>query len=137
MPVLPLVGSRSSRPGFSSTSGVLPTRERRLSATTVLDTAGHGGEEDHRRTGRHRGVEAVERAHVLALDVDVHERGDLVVLDELRAQPGKAVHQVVEQLAHGVADGGNLAHAADLAAERGWNADRGHACAGLPWQNST
>src|SRR6266508_3720125 len=124
MPVLPLVGSRSSRPGFSSTSGVLPTRERRLSATTVLDTAGHGGEEDHRRTGRHRGVEAVERAHVVALD-------------ELRAQPGKAVHQVVEQLAHGVADGGNLAHAADLAAERGWNADRGHACAGLPWQNST
>src|SRR5713226_7524710 len=104
MPVLPLVGSRSSRPcssspeasaasiiafatrslidpvGFSpssfayrrtdgfgvsrlsSTSGVLPTRERRLSATSGLGTAGHGREQDHGRAVRDRRLEAVERA---------------------------------------------------------------------------
>src|SRR6478752_4499073 len=101
MPVFPLVGSSSSRPGWSSpaasaasiiafatrsliepvgfwpssfayrrtvgfgasrlssTRGVLPTRERRLSATTALDTAaGHGGEQDHRGATLDRGVEA-------------------------------------------------------------------------------
>src|ERR1700730_9073871 len=138
MPVFPLVGSSSSRPGcnspdasaasiialatrsliepvgfspssfaymrtdgfgvsrLSSTSGVLPTSERRLSATSGLGTAGHGREQDHRRAKRNRCLEAVECAHVLALDVDVHERGDIVVLHELRAQTGKAGHQVVE-----------------------------------------
>src|SRR3989442_10662858 len=103
MPVLPLVGSSSSRPGcsspdvsaasiiafapgslidpvgfwpsslakmrtdgfgasrLSSTSGVFPTRERRLSATRgALDTAGHGGEQDHGRAVLDGGVEAVE-----------------------------------------------------------------------------
>ena len=79
----------------------------------------------------------VERPHVLALDVDVDERRDLVVLHELRAQPGEARHQVVEQLAHGSALGGNLARAADLAAQLGWDPDAAHACAGLPLQNST
>src|SRR5229473_6068933 len=116
MPVFPLVGSSSSRPGcnspdasaasiiafatrslidpvgfspssfaymrtdgfgvsrLSSTSGVLPTSERRLSATRGLCTAaGHGREQDDCRAERNRRLEAVERAHVFALDVDVHE----------------------------------------------------------------
>src|SRR2546423_15195366 len=101
MPVLPLVGSSSSRPGcsspdasavsiiafatrslidpvgfwpssfaqtrtdglgasrLSSTRGGLPTRERRLSATTALDTAaGHGGEQGHRGAPLPGGVAA-------------------------------------------------------------------------------
>ena len=82
-------------------------------------------------------VEPVERADVLALDVDVHERRDLLVLHELRPQGGEAVHQVVEQLAHRAALGRHLAGAADLAAELGWDPDDAHACAGLPEQNST
>src|SRR5437588_4791557 len=180
MPVFPLVGSRSSRPGcnspaasaasiialatrsliepvgfspssfaymrtdgfgvsrLSSTSGVLPTRERRLSATSGLRTAaGHGREQDHRGAECDRRLDAGERAHVFALDVDVHEGGDVVVLDELRAQPGKAGHQVVEQLAHGATGSGNLALAAGLYAKRGWDSNCRHACVGLPEQNST
>src|SRR5579864_1577432 len=174
MPVLPLVGSSSSRPGrsspdasaasiiafatrsliepvgfwpssfayrrtdafgvsrLSSTRGVLPTRSRRLGTTTLLRTAGHGREQDHRRAERDRGLEPVERAHVFALDVDVHERRDVVVLHELRAQAREARHQVVEQLANGVAVGGNLALSARLRAQRWRNADRRHAGVGLP-----
>src|SRR5258707_1748599 len=71
---------------LSSTSGVLPTSERRLSATSGLCTAGHGREQDHRRAERDRCLEAVERAHVFALDVDIHEGGDVVVSNQLRAQ---------------------------------------------------
>src|SRR5712692_11923381 len=104
---------------LSSTSGVLPTRERRLSATTgALDTAGHGGEQDHGRAVLNAGVEAVERAHVFALHVDVHERRKLFVFDELRTQAGKAQHQVVEELADGLARRGNLALAAGLGTQR-------------------
>src|SRR6266516_5312619 len=128
---------------LSSTRGVLPTSERRLSATTALDTAaGHGGEQDHRRATLDRGVEALQHAHVLALDVHVHERGELLVLDELRTQAREPRDQVVEQLAHGVAGCGDLPLAAGLDAKRGWNANGGHAGVGLPlpvgpWQNST
>src|SRR5215475_598770 len=128
MPVLPLVGSRSSRPGSSSparsaastieramrsliepvgfwpssfaksrtsglglsrgssTSGVFPTRSSSPAAVAALDTgrpAGHGGEQDDRRRIVDGGVEAVLGADVLALDVDVHERCDVLVLEEL------------------------------------------------------
>src|SRR5438445_896670 len=175
MPVFPLVGSSSSRPGcnspaasaasiialatrsliepvgfspssfaymrtdgfgvsrLSSTSGVLPTSERRLSATSGLCTAaGHRRKQDHGRAERNRRFEAVERAHVFALDVDIHKGGDVVVFDELRAQSGEAGHQVVEQLAHGAALGGNLALAAGLDAKRRWDSNCRHACVGLP-----
>src|SRR5213593_952062 len=119
---------------FSSTRGVSPMSDRRLSATSELGTAGHGGQQDHGRAGLDGGVETVERPHVLALDVDVHERGDVAVLDELRAQPGETRGEVVQELAHGAADGGNLALATGLGAKRRWNADRRHACVALPWQ---
>src|SRR3954447_5039418 len=117
---------------FSSTSGVLPTSSRRLPATVRLGATGHRREEDDGGPGCDRCVEPTERAHVLALDVDVHAGRNVVVLDELRAQPGEARHQVVEQLAHRSAVGGNLALAADLGAKSGWNANCRHACVGLP-----
>src|SRR5690242_9305588 len=114
MPVLPLVGSSSWRPGSSSleasaasiiafatrslidpvgfspssfayrrtdglgasrrssTSGVLPTRSSRLGTTIELGTAaGHRREQDHRRPDRDGRLEPVERAHILAFDIDV------------------------------------------------------------------
>src|SRR5215469_11940942 len=124
MPVLPLVGSRSSRPGSSSptasaasiialatrsliepvgfcpssfanirappgggsrrssTSGVFPTRSRSDPAVTRLRATGHCRQQDDGAAVVDLGLEPVERAHVLALDVDVHERRDLVVVDE-------------------------------------------------------
>src|SRR3954462_839959 len=117
---------------FSSTSGVLPTSSRRLPATVRLGATGHRREEDDGGPGGYRRVETVECAHVLALDIDVHERRDVVVLHELRAQAREARHQVVEQLAHRSALGGHLALAADLGAKSGWNANCRHARVGLP-----
>src|SRR2546423_3600257 len=111
MPVLPLVGSSSSRPGSStprasasstiasatrsliepvgfwpssfaykrtlglgerrgsSTSGVLPTRSRRLDARRLA--TGHGGQQNHRVALGDRRLVAVAGADVLAADVDV------------------------------------------------------------------
>src|SRR6187431_1229339 len=66
----------------SSTSGVLPTRSRRLSATGCLAT-GHCRKQDHGRAVGDGRLEAVACAHVLALDVDVDERRELVVLEQL------------------------------------------------------
>src|SRR5213082_1275499 len=106
----------------SSTSGVDPTRSRRLGTTIWLRTAaGHGGQQDHGRAVLHLGLEPVQRAYVLALDVDVHERGDLVVVHELRAQAGKAADEIVQQLAHGAAGGVHLALAIGLGAKRRWD----------------
>ena len=45
-------------------------------------------------------------------------------------------NEVVEYLADVVPDRLDLAHAADLAAQRRGDADGDHACTG-PWQNST
>ena len=81
------------------------------------------------------GLEAVLRAHVLALDVDVHERRQLVVLEQLAAQRGEAAEQVVEQLADGAAAGLDLARALRLAAQRRW--DPHAAQCPTPAQNST
>src|SRR5439155_23313979 len=116
-------------------SGVLPTRSS--SEGWSLAATGHGRKEDHRLTLAHRRVETFEGAHVLALDVDVHERGDLAVLEELLPEAREARRQVLEHGPHGLADRRNLALAADLRAERGGNADGRHACAGRPAQNST
>jgi hypothetical protein len=85
----------------------------------------------------HRGVETLARAYVLAFDVDVHERREVVVLDELRAQRGEPRDQIVEQLAHRRAVGLDLALAADLGSQRGWNANDAQAGSRVPAQNST
>src|SRR5712691_10542253 len=104
----------------SSINGVLPTRSSSDSPVRRRLATGHRREENHGRAILHQRLEAVERAHVLALDVDVHERRDLVVLDELRAQPWEALDQVVQQLTHGRAGRGHLALAARLRTERRW-----------------
>src|ERR1700746_3079724 len=138
MPVLPEVGSSSSRPGSSSpavsaasiidsatrslmepvgfwpssfaysrtegpgarrrssTSGVFPTSSRREPPVRRLEPTGHGGEGDDARAVPDRGVEAVERPHVLSLEVDVHERRDVTVLHELRPKAREAGHEVEE-----------------------------------------
>ena len=48
-----------------------------------LAPAGHGGQENH-GGAVDAGLEPVERAHVLAAEVDVHERREPAVLEELR-----------------------------------------------------
>src|SRR5262245_8533045 len=124
MPVFPLVGSRSRRPGSSSpdasaassialatrslieplgfcpsslaysrtpdlgesrgssTSGVDPTRSS-SDAAVVLASTGHGRKQDELITVSDRGLEPVARAHVLTAEIDVHERGELAVLQQL------------------------------------------------------
>src|SRR5919199_6832042 len=113
----------------SSTSGVLPIRSRSDGATTVLRTAGHCGKQDDRAALAHRRLESVQRAHVLALDVDVHERREVLVLDQLLAQRRESSHQVLEQLADVLAVGLDLPLAVRLRAQRRWNANGTHAAA--------
>ena len=72
--------------------------------------------------GGDRRLEAVARADVLAADVDVR------VL-ELAVERREARHQVVEQVAHGVALGDHLALTAGVRAQRGWDADDAHRAA--------
>src|ERR671918_2400595 len=105
-----------------------------------LLAAGHGGEQDHGRALAHGRVEALHRAHVLAVDVDVHERRDAVAaLEHLPAQAGEALGEVGEHVAQRSAVRLDLARAADLRAEGGWDADAGHDVTWVvpPWQNST
>ena len=66
-----------------------------------------------------RRVEAVARADVLAVDVDVHERPDLAVAVDARPERGDALREVLEQLAHGRPGGLDLACAACLGAQHG------------------
>src|SRR3954452_4985894 len=140
MPVFPLVGSSSSRPGSSSpeasaasiialatrsliepvgfwpssfakirtpslgerrcssTSGVLPTRSS-SEVTVRLGTAGHGREEHQGGAVLHRGVQAVQRADVLALEEDVDKRRYPLALEHLAAQGRVAARQVVQHVA--------------------------------------
>src|SRR4051794_24458454 len=110
----------------SSTSGVLPTRSRRLEAAASLLATCHRGEEDDLRPLRDRGVEALAGADVLAADVRVHERREIAVLVELRAETREAGRQVVEHLAERAAGGFDLALAVRLVPQRGRDADDRH-----------
>ena len=69
---------------------------------------------------------AVERADVLAVDEDVHERRELAVVEELRAERRIARDEVVEHVADGLAVRLELARAADLGAQRRRDANGGH-----------
>ena len=87
---------------------------------------------------RDRRVEPVERADVLAAQVDVDERRDPAVGEDLGAECRMPFDEVVEHLAHRRAGRLDLTRAADVAAQRGGNPDDGHAWTpGVPWQNST
>src|SRR5581483_354811 len=110
-------------PGFgdsrvSSTSGVPPTRSRTLGASLLA--TGHRREQDHGRAFADRGLELVERADVLAVDVDVR------VL-ELPLEAGEAGGEIVQELADRRAAGRHLALAADGGAQGRWDPDLGHA----------
>src|SRR5947208_10430386 len=111
----------------SSTSGVLPIRSR-----SELPTTGHRREQDDRRRLAHRRVEAVARAHVLAVDVDVDERPDLALAVDALAERRDAHAEVLEELADGRAGGLDLARAARLGAEHRGDAHDAHRL-----QNST
>jgi hypothetical protein len=95
----------------------------------------HRGQEDHGRAVVDLGLQAVLRAHVLALDVDVDERREAVVFEQLAAQGGKAPEQVVEQLADGAAAGLDLTRAGGLGPQCRRDADA--AQCPTPAQNST
>src|SRR5215210_8283520 len=117
----------------SSTSGVRPTRSRRLGASALAST-GHCREEDQ-RPAVHHGLEAVQRAHVLAAHVDVDERGEVAGLEEVAAERRVPLGEILEDPADVVAARLDLPLAADLGAECRGNPDEGHARTG-PAQNS-
>src|SRR3989442_10973223 len=112
----------------SSTSGVLPIRSRSELATAT----GHRRQEDHGRTVADGRVEAAARAHVLAVDVDVDERADLLAVVDALSERGDLDAQVLHQLAHRVAARLDLARAARLVAQHRGNLDDAHRA-----QNST
>src|ERR1700749_5173264 len=95
----------------SATSGVSPIRSSNELATTA---ARHGGQEDHGAAVADRRVEPVARAHVLAVDVDVHERLQLALGVHLAAERWDAGGQVLEQLADGRAARFELARTSGL-----------------------
>ena len=101
--------------------------------------AGHRRQQDHGRAVVNLGLEPVEGAHVLALDVDVDEGRELASVEHLAAQAGEALAEVVQQVADRVAGRLDLARAAGRGAQRGGDADSRHqwTSAGRPWQNST
>src|SRR6266542_1717849 len=68
----------------NSTTGVLPIRSRSDDAG-LLATC-HGRQQDHGRGIVDPRVQPFARAHVLALDVDVHERRDAAVVEDVRTR---------------------------------------------------
>ena len=70
---------------------------------------------------------------VLALDVDIHEAGQLALRIDALAKSGKAARQVVKQVPHRLAACLDAHCALRLCAKRGRDADRAH----LPPQKST
>src|SRR6188472_2680699 len=113
----------------SSTSGVCPTRSSRLLATAGV----HGCELPPAIAGSRirvspsgTVVEPVHGADVLAAEVDVHERCDPSVRQDLVAERGMTLDEDLEHVAHGLAAGLDLSRAADLAAQRRGNPDDGH-----------
>src|SRR6478752_6015499 len=87
----------------NSTSGVEPIRSSRLpagrDARLAGTAAGHCRQEDDRRAIAHRCVEATAGSHVLAVDVDVHERLDRSVLVDPLGERGDTGSEILEQLA--------------------------------------
>ena len=65
----------------------------------------------------------MQRAHVLAVDVDVDEAGEPAVGVDPLGQLRVAAGQVVERLADGLAGDGNFALTTGLRAQRGRDAD--------------
>ena len=113
---------------------MFPTRARRLECGRAQQPPAIAGRRIIELPLTRR-LEAFERADVLAADVDVHERRQAARLEELRLERRIAAREILEHLAHRLALADQLALAADLVAERGWNPNLGHPR--TPWQNST
>ena len=113
---------------------MLPTRsssdETTGSERGGVEPPAIAGKQDHRLARSDLGVEAVERAYVLAAEVDVDERRDLAVAEDLRAERRIPLDEVLEHCADRGTLGLDLALAADLGAQSGWDADGRHACTG-------
>src|SRR3954452_12372707 len=129
-----LASSRTLGFGLSwltSTSGVLPIRSRTLPYCTSSLPAGDGGEDRDLVAVGDLGVELVEVAHVLVVDVDVHELVQRPVgVAHLLGQPRELQHQVVEHLADGGAVRLHRGLAAGILAHHRWDPDLdGHAAA--------
>src|SRR5690606_9418076 len=90
---------------------------------------GTAGDRRHDRdlvVGVDLGVEAVDVADVLVVDVDVDEAAHLGAVEQLLLQPGVGLGQVAEHLADRVTAGLDLGLAVGVLAEHGGDADDGH-----------
>src|SRR5262245_9920885 len=120
----------------SSTRGVDPTRSS-SDRGTVLASTSHRREQDELIPVRHRRLQAVPGADVLAAEVDVHEGRKLAVLEQLRGERWVALDEVVDDLGDRGALRVELARAADLGAQRGRDANGSHQTSTGALQNST
>src|SRR6185436_3235208 len=110
-----LAHNRTSADGESRgnpTRGVFPHASSRLSYLAMLaalvGAARDGGQDRHRVTVVHLGVECTEETYVLVVDVDVDEPVQRAVLgDEAGAQPRELGVEVAEQVGDGVSGAGN------------------------------
>ncbi len=96
-------------------------------------SARHGGQKHDRGVLANRRVEPAQCPHVLAVDVDVHERPDLLAVVDALAEAREIDREVLEQLA----DGGSAASTsrAPPASSRSTGGTDGTVLIGL--QNST
>ena len=76
--------------------------------------AGHRGKQDHRLPRVDGCVEPLECANVLTAEVDVDERRDLAVTEDLIAEGREALDEILEHGADRVAVGLDLALTANL-----------------------
>src|SRR3954452_22855014 len=107
------------RPGVVATTATIPAR--------LVGTAGHGREDDERVAVLHRGAEAVEDAHVLVVEIDVHVAVERPVrAEQLGLRRGMLLGELVEQRADVRAGGLHLLLAAHGGAQHGRDLDRGH-----------
>src|SRR3954447_3892760 len=111
---------RSVRPPAAARRGVNPLPRS-------AGAAGHRRQDDERVGAADRRLQAVEDAHVLVVQIDVHVAVEPAVLGEqLRLRLGVRVGQRVEHRADVVALGRDLALAAGRRAQDGWDLDLRH-----------
>ena len=92
----------------------------------ALTATGHGRQKDQLIAVADLGLEPVSRPDVLAADVDVHERSELPVLEELTRKRRVPLDEVLDDFGDSCAVGLELAGATDLGAQCRRDANRGH-----------
>src|SRR5437660_9559563 len=87
--------------------------------------SGHRREDHEGVALAHRGVQPLEHADVLVVEVDVDVAVELAtVREQLRLRAGMRVDQRPQDLAHVASSGGDLLLASDRRAQDGWDLDR-------------